>query len=295
MAVKSGIMNEELPSTVARQEPNRSISLAWFVPLIAIIITAALFLQWQLQRGPQINITFNDASGLTTQSPIIYRGTIVGRVEQISLNLDATGVIIRARLDTSAGVLAKEHSKWWVVSPSVSLQGVQGLDTIIGPRYIEVMPGNGEPKFEFTGSEHAVPSSGKFFTLITTSAESISIGAPLFYRGIEVGLITSIDLSDNASTVLLKFNIRQRFIPLVRTNSTFWNVSGIQIDASLLGIDFRAGPLTSWIKGGISFATPDQLGDVAPEGYAFTLENDVDEDWLEWSPDIDLSQNAGSN
>jgi paraquat-inducible protein B len=284
-------MNTELPTAIEIQSPKKTISLMWLVPLLAIIITAVLFLQWQIQRGPLVQISFEDASGLTTQSPIIYRGTVVGRVERISLNSDSTGVVVNVRLDASADGLAKENSQWWVVRPSVSLQGVQGLDTIFGPRYIQVKLGDGKPKYDFVGSTLAVPSSGTPYTLITTSADNMSVGAPLFYRGIEVGEITSIDLNENATTVLLTCNINQKYSPLVRTNSVFWNVSGIQIDASILGIDLRAGPLTSWIKGGIAFATPNRLGDVAPEGYAFTLENDFDEDWLEWSPEIDLTQN----
>ena len=273
----------------------KAISLSWFIPLLAIIITIALFFQWHLQRGPLIQITFKDAKGLTTQSPIIYRGTVVGRVEQIDLNSSATEVIVYARLNSSSDVLAKEHSQWWIVSPSVSLQGVQGLDTIVSPRYIQVKPGDGKPMYEFTGSELAIPTNGSTYSLITSSADDITLGASLYYRGIEVGEITSINLSNHATTVQLTCNIQQRYKPLIRTNTIFWNVSGIQIDATLLGVDLRAGPLTSWIKGGIAFATPNQLGDLAPEGYAFTLETDFDDDWLEWTPEIELSENAGND
>ena len=253
---------------------------------------SVLFVQWKLNQGPQITITFDDANGITTESPIIYLGTVVGRIEDITLNTDATKVIVRARLHKSAVALAMKNTRWWVVRPSVSLQGVQGLETIVGPRYINVMPGDGAPTYNFTGSASPVSTDGKQFILVTASADNITIGAPLFYRGMEVGEITSIHLSNNASTVQLQCNILHRYAPLVRINTKFWNVSGIHIDANLLGIDFRAGPITSWIKGGISFATPNKVGDIAPEGYAFTLENDVDEDWIEWSPEIDVSQTS---
>ncbi len=288
-------MSEEVPAALEIKSTKRALSLAWVVPLVAIIITVVLFLQWQIQRGPLIKVTFKDANGLTTQSPIVYRGTIVGRVEHIELNNNATEVVVYARLDASAEMLAKEHSSWWVVKPTVSLQGVQGLDTIVNPRYIQVKLGNGNPTYEFIGSEHALPENDSSFTVITTSADNVSVGAPIFYRGIEVGEISSINLSDNATTVMLTCNIQQRYIPLVRTNTIFWNVSGIQIDATLLGVDLRAGPLTSWIKGGIAFATPNQLGDLAPEGYAFTLESDFDDEWLEWTPEIELSENVGND
>lgn len=287
-------MTNQLQTADVVHVAKKTISLTWIVPLFAIIITLSLFVQWKLNQGPQITITLDDANGITTESPIIYRGTVVGRIEEITLNTNATQAVVRARLEKSATILAREHTKWWVVRPSVSLQGIKGLDTIVGPRYIGVLPGDGKETYEFTGSANAAPLNGRRFTLVTTSADNISIGAPIFYRGIEVGEITSIDLANNASTVRLRCNILTRYTPLVRTNTKFWNVSGIHIDANLLGIDLRAGPLTSWIKGGISFATPNKVGDIAPENYAFTLESDVDEDWVEWSPEIELSLSSES-
>ena len=287
-------MNEEMPSAIVKDASKNTISLTWLVPLIAIAVVLILFLRWKMNQGPQITITFQNINGLTSESPILFRGTIVGRVENITLNNDASSVLVTARLNPSAKSLAKENSEWWIVRPSVTLQGIQGLDTIVRPRYIEVEPGSGEPSVTFVGSENTVLSNGKLFTLITTSADNVTVGAPLFYRGIEVGSISSITLSENASTVQLSCVIQDYYAPLIRTNTKFWNVSGIHIDANLLGIDFRAGPITSWIKGGISIATPNAIGDIAPEGYAFTLEQDVDEDWLGWSPEIDLSGNSAT-
>jgi paraquat-inducible protein B len=284
-------MSEKTETAIVKDVPKKSISLTWIVPCIAIAIALSLFARWKLNQGQQITITFNDANGLTTESPIMYRGTIVGRVEDITLNETASSIIVTARLKPSAITLAKEHSKWWIVRPSVSLQGIQGLDTVVGPRYIQVEPSGGKDEFNFIGLENSVPSHGKLFTLITASADNVSVGAPLFYRGIEVGSISSIDLSNTASTVQLQCVIQERYAPLIRTNTIFWNVSGIHIDANLLGIDLWAGPITSWIKGGISIATPNKLGDIAPEGYAFTIERDFDEDWLKWTPEIDLSEN----
>ena len=102
------------------------------------------------------------------------------------------------------------------------------------------------------------------------------------------------DLSKIAATVRIQCIVEQRFTPIIRTNTKFWNVSGIRIDTNLLGIDLRAGPLTSWIKGGVACATPTRLGDLAPEDFAFTLEHDLDKDLLDWSPEIDLSQHLES-
>ena len=281
-------------NAIVRSSTQKAYSLSWVVPIVAILITAFLFLRWWSNQGPAITITFENTAGLTIDSPIMYRGTIVGRVEAITLTSDTNRVEVLARLQPSAASLAKEGSQWWIVRPSVSLQGVQGLDTIVGPRYIEVLPSNGEVCFSFIGLQNSIPYAGKQISLVATSADNLTVGAPLYYRGVEVGQVTALDLADFSSTVRIICNVKERYAPLVRTNSKFWNISGISLDATLLGIDLRAGPLTSWIKGGIAFATPNVLGDVAPDGYAFSIEQKVDEDWIEWSPEIDLRIETGT-
>ena len=281
-------------NAIVRSSTQKAYSLSWVVPIVAILITAFLFLRWWSNQGPAITITFENTAGLTIDSPIMYRGTIVGRVEAIALTSDTNRVEVLARIQPSAASLAKEGSQWWIVRPSVSLQGVQGLDTIVGPRYIEVLPSNGEVCVSFIGLQNSIPYAGKQISLVATSADNLTVGAPLYYRGVEVGQVTALDLADFSSTVRIICNVKERYAPLVRTNSKFWNISGISLDATLLGIDLRAGPLTSWIKGGIAFATPNVLGDVAPDGYAFSIESKVDEDWIEWSPEIDLRIETGT-
>ena len=136
-------------------------SSSWAVPVVALLFSLFLLIRWQMNKGPLVTIQFDNASGLTSDSPMLYRGAIIGRVETISLNEDNTKVTVVGRLDLTASSLAVTGSQWWIVRPSVSLQAISGLDTIVGPRYIEVSPGNGEPLFEFSGSNDIVVKNGK--------------------------------------------------------------------------------------------------------------------------------------
>lgn len=281
-------MSKTLPTANISNSQVSSFSAVWLIPTIAIISACVLYIRWEITRGPLITITFEDAGGLSAESPIIYRGAIVGRIERLSLDGDLSHVIVAARLDASAEGLARKGTKWWVVRPSISLQGVSGLDTIFGPRYIELMPGTGDPTFQFDGSSEALHGNGKNFTLNSESAESISVGTPIFFRGIEVGSVTGINLANNAASVRLQIVINEKYTRLVYTNTKFWNVSGITLDADLFGLDFQAGPISSLLRGGIAMATPDRPGEIAPEDYAFPLSGTFDEDSLEWSPQIEL-------
>ena len=282
-------MTQTVPTANVIKHKNYAISLSWCIPAITIAVSLVLYVRWELSKGPIVIIKFENASGLTVESPIVFRGAVVGRVGNIELSEDMSHVIVEARLEPSANGLAVEGTTWWIVKPTVSLEGISGLDTIVGPRYIELFIGSGKPTFSFTGSKHAVHADVKRFTLITNSANNISIGSPLYYRGVEAGLITDITLSADAKTVRLKVFVHRNYAPIVRTNTKFWNESGISIDAGFTGLSIHSGPLTSWIKGGISMATPNRFGDIAPEGYAFTIADEFEEEWLEWSPTIALT------
>ncbi|MEE2912803.1 MAG: MlaD family protein [Planctomycetota bacterium] len=281
-------MNKTLPTANVSNSQVSSFSAVWLIPTIAIIVTSVLYIRWEMTRGPLITITFTDAGGLSAESPIIYRGAIVGRIEQVSLDEDLSHVVVSARLDATAKGLARKGTKWWVVRPSISLQGISGLETIFGPRYIELVPGYGDYTYDFDGSTDPFHGNGKNFTLNAASAENISIGTPIYFRGIEVGSITDKNLANNAASVRLQVVIEEQYTPLVHTNTKFWNVSGVSIDADLFGLDLHTGPLASLIRGGIAMATPDRAGKVAPENYAFTLSDTFDDDSLEWFPQIDL-------
>ncbi|MBC8201387.1 MAG: MCE family protein [Planctomycetes bacterium] len=282
------------PTANLKETQRMRISYAWIVPAVAIILSALLYIRWELNKGPAITIRFENANGLNVDSPIMFRGAIVGRVGKLYLLENNSKIVVQARLNKSASGLAVKGSQWWIVHPSVTFQGVSGLDTIISPRYIQVVPGDGAPETRFEGSPEPIPFAAANYTLISDTAEGIAIGTPIFYRGIEIGSITKVVLAQNAATARIHFSVQDQFIKIIRTNSKFWNVSGIRLDAGLTGITLHAGPLPSLIRGGITMATPTAIGDLAPKGYAFTLLDDFEEAWLDWTPEIDISDQAES-
>ena len=55
-------------------------SSSWVVPVVAILFSLFLLIRWQMNKGPLVTIQFDNASGLTSDSPMLYRGAIIGRV-----------------------------------------------------------------------------------------------------------------------------------------------------------------------------------------------------------------------
>ena len=89
----------------------------------------------------------------------------------------------------------------------------------------------------------------------------------------------------------IHLNIEPYYTPLVRTNSEFWNASGIHVNAGLLsGLELDSESLESVLAGGIAFATPDNedMGDAAAQDASFELHDKYRNSWLNWQPKIPL-------
>ena len=100
---------------------------------------------------------------------------------------------------------------------------------------------------------------------------SLQVDTPILYRGINVGAVTAITLPDVDSRIRIDIAIRGDHASLVRTNSVFWRVIGIH--TSLAGLDptIDIASLATLVRGGISFATPEEPGDPASANAVFEL------------------------
>lgn len=286
---------ESEPAAPAIVKRRRRFSPVWIVPLVAAAVAAYLVFERVQQAGPRITIRFKDGSGLKPgQSPIKYRGVTVGEVRAIELSSDLQMVEVHARLERSAAGIAKEGTIFWIVRPEVGVNNITGLGTIISGPFIETLPGSGAPQKSFEGADSspaALEEEGLKIVLIAAHRGSLRVGSPVHYRGIEVGAVQNLRLSNDAQRVEVDAFIRARYAPLVRAESKFWNVSGVNVDFNLFrGAQVNVESLKSLVSGGLSFATPDlaKAGEPAAAGAIFALYDEPKKEWFEWSPAISL-------
>ena len=249
------------------------------------------------QVGTRITIHFSDAHGLMSgQSDVRYRDAKIGEVLEVSLTRDARNVDVIAELGAEGEAFAREGSQFWIMRPEISAGAIKGMQTIGTGDYIGVKPGKGKPRFEFQGLEEPpviqLEKPGLDIELLTDKAGSLQPGSPVYYRGIKVGQVLGSRLGPESQTVQVTAHVDENYAPLVRKNSVFWNAGGINMDLSLLGVDVRAQSLKALISGGVSFATPDELGPPAPPDIAFRLYEKPQEQWLSWAPAIKLENSS---
>lgn len=273
-----------------RQKAKPRPWLWYMLPLIALALAAGVSWLHFAKGGILISVEFREGHGLEVGSQVRHRGVQVGRVEDIRLSPDTTSIHTTLRLFPGAENLAQGGSGFWVVRPQVSMTGIDGLETLIGARYVGVSPGDGAPKRSFLGLDRAPVlgpggMGGLELVLETERKSGLHPGGPVLFRQVPVGRITDIGLAADASAVLVRIHIDQSYAHLVRDNSRFWSVAGLQIDLGL-GIDVRLDSLASLVIGGIAFATPDEPAAPADSQQRFLLADKPESRWLQWRPSL---------
>ena len=71
---------------------------------------------------------------------------------------------------------------------------------------------------------------GLRLVLETGALGGVADGNPVYYREVPVGAVISHELAKGGSKVRITVNIETQYASLVRSNSVFWNASGISAD-----------------------------------------------------------------
>ncbi len=209
--------------------------------------------------GQVITLSAEDATNLSKGMSLRYMGLNVGEIDQIRLSKE-NKIIATALINPNyMNLVAREGSKFRLISPQISAGGIENLDSLLQP-YIDIETNGGNRKTEFRLAQ-AVPSNNKYgngFPLVleTADATNITAGSPVMYRGVQVGTIRTLELNNLGDRVFVHILIADKHKHLVRQNSEFWIASGYGMELGLNGLSINTGSMQQLLKGGISFSTP---------------------------------------
>ncbi len=252
--------NEEELS--AKVSPIPNIAPIWFVPLAALVIAAWLAIKAWQETGPTLNILFEDAAGMSIgKTEVRYREVIVGKVTDIKLAGNYEQVRVQVEMDPHIEEKISENTRFWVVSPRVSLSGVSGLNTLLSGVYIEMDPGeDGNFIQDFAGLSEAPAfrsyDKGTQYRLYAQELGSLDVGSPIYHRDVKVGWVTNYRLVPEKQNVQLRVFIEAPYDTLVKNSSDFWNVSGLGLNFGADGIEAKLASVASLVSGGLEFSSP---------------------------------------
>ncbi|MBM3964213.1 MAG: MCE family protein [Planctomycetes bacterium] len=283
---------DPIPAAISRSRSPRLPSFVWLLTVACALLSGILFFNAYRSQGDLIEIEFEQGFGLQTMDALRFRGIEIGRVEKIELRDSHPGILVSVRLAPKAREVVTDGTTFWIVRPTVSLEAVRGLETIVGPKYIAMEPGRSEThrSIRFQGLEAPpaiTPREGAIEIVLDAKKRyGLDSGAPIHHRGFRIGDVLSVGLASDARSVIVRCAIDPEYHELVRSNSQFWVRSGVRFDLGLSGLKFEADSLGQILVGGVEFATPNTPGPVATTGSRFVLHDAAQEEWLQWQPSL---------
>jgi paraquat-inducible protein B len=223
-----------------------------------------------------IRITFGNGMGLLAgKTELRYLGIPVGIVEAVRTTVGK--VEATARFQPGYGFLTRKGSEFAIIRPEVGLQGVKGIETLVGGIYIACAPGNGTGYAEsFIAVPAGMPSLANepgIELVLESSSTHITAGAPIAYNNTDVGEVVQKNLSQDGKRIFLTVRIREEYGKLVRTNSVFWEANTVEAKVGFFKVEIDR-PSVMAPHGRVAFLTPDDGGEPVRKGKVFPLQSE---------------------
>ncbi len=227
--------------------------------------------------------------GLSKGSVLKYKGLVIGHVEKIKLlneNLEFT-----LKVQSKYKNLINKEAAFWTEKLEVGLDGIENADTLLKGPYIVVKPGQSEGVQEHYNLMLTPPlphlnEAGLRVVLDANRLGSIKENTAIYYRQIKIGSVVQYRLKDDSTGVDIEIFIEPCYSHLIRSNSYFYNASGIGMEVSLTGAKITTESIESIVGGGIGVLTPNDYGTQASETQVFTLHDEFSADALSWNPKL---------
>lgn len=283
----TGTGNSPTPPSPIRKGAARaaqaSFSLVWLVPIIALVATLGIAWNSYQSRGQLISVQFRDATGITPgETALKFREITVGKVEAVRFSKDLNNVIVDLRVDRDIADYIDTQARFWIVRPQVSAQGISRLDTVLTGAFIEgswdATPGEALDGRIVKGLERAPLSrqgvKGTWISLSSDTAEGLSEGSPVLFRGVQIARMENLRLSENGDNVLVDVFIPAPHDKRLTTKTVFWDTSGFSVSLGPQGLALNVNSLASLVQGGAGFATLTSGGAPVENGHVFPLQPD---------------------
>ncbi|WP_159817065.1 PqiB family protein [Colwellia sp. 20A7] len=308
MTINKSSDNNDLKTNVATADvvPRQGISVIWFIPFIALIFGGWLAIKAISEQGVFITIEFENGSGIVPKkTEVRYKGLVTGLVSKVEPSDDLKSVIAEVEMTQSFTDYLTNKTKFWLVSADISLQGVSGLETLVSGSYINIIPDtdkksrsqdhfialNEAPELDMT-------TPGLHLTLKASVLGSISEDSPITFKQIPIGYVTGYHYVEDSQDININIFIEQEYAHLIKENSLFWNMSGVQINASIAaGVKINTGSLGSILGGGIAVDTMSYHEKLPPakNGHMFPLHADFQSAEMGYSIELTLDWNSDIN
>ncbi|MCG4454299.1 MlaD family protein [Pseudomonas sp. MMS21-TM103] len=184
-------------------------------------------------------VLFSDSRGsLEVGSPILYRQVPVGSVQSFELARDNRRVVFGLHVEPEYAHLVNSSTRFWNASGITLKGGLSGVE--VESESLQTLLSGGiafettdlqapalprqVPRFSLYASREAAMQEGVAITIRMDRGDGLSPGTAIRYRGLDVGKVDSIELSDDLQAVLLRARVTLAAQQIARVGTQFWVV-----------------------------------------------------------------------
>ena len=217
----------------------------------------------RVTQGLNIILKSKDLGGVSVGSQIVYKKIPIGEVYSYQLNEDAKSISIHANIQEQYRHIINNRSRFWNVSgigASIGFDGVdvrlESMSALLGGAIAVDSPDDGEPVEENKQFRlyRDLKTAGRGIPIKIALPDDNNIsgeGAPIMYRGIEIGQITDLGLSEGRELILASAAIQPAFSDMLTTNTKFILE---EAKVSLSGVE----NITNLVRGNFLTIVPEQ-------------------------------------
>ncbi|MDD2057340.1 MlaD family protein [Pseudomonas sp. GD03860] len=190
-------------------------------------------------KAPGLHLVlFSDNLGsLEVGSPILYRQVKVGTVQSYQFSKKSKRLLIGVHIEQEYAGLVNGSTRFWNASGITLTGGLSGIQ--IKSESLQSLMAGGIafdtptpnvplkrriPSFRLNENQEAANRSGTTVTIRVERADGLKVGTPVRFKGLDVGVVEQVDLTQDLQAVLLKARITEVPERIAREGTQFWVV-----------------------------------------------------------------------
>ena len=211
------------------------------------------------ERAVQIEFNLTNSNDLKIGNNIYLNGQQVGEITQvITQSIDPitqqTTATAKAFADVDPEIveLLRDGTQFWVEKANLSLSETKNVGNLVTGNYVLFTPGQGELQTTFdlvSNVDDLIPHQQ--ISIAANDANGLAVGNKIYYKNYPIGHISDVTFNTNTNLIDLNVNIYQDFAHLLNRASRFINISGVNVNASVSGLQVKSAPIAALVSGGI--------------------------------------------
>lgn len=191
-------------------------------------------------RAPGLHLVLftENLGSLEVGSPVLYKQVKVGSVQSYQFSRTKKQLIIGVHIEKEYEGLVNASTRFWNASGITLTGGLTGGVQVKSESLQSLMAGGiafetprdkaplqkRVPRFRLFANHEEATQKGEVITIKLDRADGLRTGTPIRFKGLDVGKVEGVDLSEDLQSVLLTARITEVPERIARVGSQFWVV-----------------------------------------------------------------------